>query len=275
MKLGVIGGGVMGEAIISCLLRLGIYDCVDIGVSDRAAERLDYLKAKYQVSTYSTNTDILQAEIILLAIKPQAFIEASAKHKEFHRTELDKFTPKHKLVISIMAGITLAQLEKSFAESPVIRAMPNTPAQVGAGITALCAGKLARSEHLLQAHKIFAAVGEVVEVPESMLNAVTGLSGSGPAYVALMVEAMADGGVAMGLSRAIALQLAIQTLLGTAELIKQTGIHPGQLKDQVSSPGGTTIAGIRQLEKLGVRFALIEAVCAATLRAEELAKIQD
>jgi pyrroline-5-carboxylate reductase len=274
MKLGVIGGGVMGEAIITCLLRLGVYLPSEIIVSDRSPERLDFLKNKYSISTSLINQEPLAiAEVILLAVKPQVFI------KEFSQPATAVPTHVASLVISIMAGITIKQLEQVFSSNSekcaVIRAMPNTPAQVGSGITALSLGKFATTHHLEVGTKIFGAVGEVVEVPESLLDAVTGLSGSGPAYVALMVEAMADGGVAMGLPRAIALQLAIQTILGTAELFKQTGIHPGELKDRVSSPGGTTIAGVRQLEKLGMRSAIIEAVSAATQRATELANKTD
>jgi pyrroline-5-carboxylate reductase len=159
-----------------------------------------------------------------------------------------------------------------FPSKSIIRAMPNTPAQVGAGVTAIAANALVTSAQLDAVRKIFGAVGTVVEVAESLMNAVTGLSGSGPAYVALMVEAMADGGVAVGLPRAIAMQLATQTVLGTAQLLSETKLHPAQLKDQVTSPAGTTIAAIAQLEKAGLRSAMIEAVLAATRRAEELGK---
>jgi pyrroline-5-carboxylate reductase len=148
--------------------------------------------------------------------------------------------------------------------------MPNTPAQVGAGISAIAAGKRATTTHVETAKQILATIGSVVEVPEYLMDAVTGLSGSGPGYVALVIEALADGGVAAGLPRPIALQLAIQTVQGTATLLQATGMHPGQLKDQVTSPGGTTIAGIAQLEKQGLRSALIEAVRAATKRSKSL-----
>jgi pyrroline-5-carboxylate reductase len=159
-----------------------------------------------------------------------------------------------------------------FPSKSIIRAMPNTPAQVGAGVTAIASNTLVTSAQLESVRKIFCAVGTVVEVAESLMNAVTGLSGSGPAYVALMIESMADGGVAAGLPRAIAMQLATQTVLGTAKLISETKLHPAQLKDQVTSPAGTTIAAIAQLEKAGLRSAMIEAVLAATRRADELGK---
>jgi len=148
--------------------------------------------------------------------------------------------------------------------------MPNTPATVGAGMTAIAAGHHAQPHHLEQAHRIFQAVGDVVEVSESLLDAVTGLSGSGPGYVALLIEALTDGGVAAGLPRAIAAKLAVQTVRGTAQLLHESGLHPAELKDRVTSPGGTTIAGIAHLERSGFRSALIEAVRIAAQRSQDL-----
>jgi pyrroline-5-carboxylate reductase len=260
-QFGIIGGGVMGEAILSRLLNLGVYAASDICISDPSPERRQLLADQHGVVVTSNNSQALTAKVILLAIKPQIFEQG------FIRLELNS---PPALVISIMAGVTLLRLESAFEQQAVIRAMPNTPAQIGCGITALASGKYTTTAHLEIARTVFAAVGEVVELPESMINAVTGLSGSGPAYVALMIESLADGGVAAGLPRAIAMQLATQTLLGTAELLKQTGWHPGELKDRVSSPGGTTIMGLRTLEKHGMRSAVIEAVLAATQRAKEL-----
>ncbi len=150
--------------------------------------------------------------------------------------------------------------------------MPNTPATIGAGITAICTGGYTKANHLDKARQLFTAVGEIVEVSESLMDAVTGLSGSGPAYVAIIVEALADGGVAAGLPRAIAQKLALQTVLGTAQLLQETKMHPAELKDRVTSPGGTTIAGVAELEKAGFRSALIQAVKAATKRSQELGK---
>jgi len=202
------------------------------------------------------------AEIMLLAVKPQSLNAAA----------IGLANAPAPCIVSILAGVTLAQLEGMFPSKSIIRAMPNTPAQVGAGVTAIAINALVTTVQLDAVRKIFGAVGTVVEVAESLMNAVTGLSGSGPAYVALMVEAMADGGVAVGLPRAIAMQLATQTVLGTAQLLSETKLHPAQLKDQVTSPAGTTIAAIAQLEKAGLRSAMIEAVLAATRRAEELGK---
>ena len=199
----------------------------------------------------------------MLAVKPQIFERVA---KDFREARCD--TPP--LVISILAGITLAQLEGVVPGWPVIRTMPNTPATVGAGMSAICLGTHASAEQGVIAQDIFGAVGEVVQVPESMLDAVTGLSGSGPGYVAIVIEALADGGVAAGLPRAIAHKLAVQTVLGTAQLVQETDMHPAVLKDRVTSPGGTTIAGIARLESLGLRSALIEAVRTASDRSRQL-----
>lgn len=253
----------MAEAILSRLLAQQVFAANTILVSEPRQERRDYLVQQYQVQVTENNqTAVATTERLLLAIKPQAFELVTAG------LTIDSPTT----VISILAGITIAKLETAFPQQPVIRVMPNTPATVGAGMTAIALGTKAQSEHLAQARKIFEAVGEVVEVPETAMDAVTGLSGSGPAFVALAIEALADGGVAAGLPRAISLQLATQTVLGTATLVKQTGQHPGVLKDQVTSPGGTTIAGVAKLESLGFRSALIEAVKTATKRSQELGK---
>jgi pyrroline-5-carboxylate reductase len=206
-------------------------------------------------------------EVVLLAVKPQVF---SAVVQEL--ADVITTIDSKPLVISILAGVSLSQLEVAFPNLPVIRAMPNTPATVGAGITAICSGAYTKANHQEIARNLFSAVGEVVEVSEVLMDGVTGLSGSGPAYVAMLVEALSDGGVAAGLPRAIANTLALQTVLGTATLLHQTKIHPAELKDRVTSPGGTTIAGIAQLERSGFRSAIIEAVKAATARSQELGK---
>ncbi len=259
LPLGIIGGGVMGEAILSRLLALGLYSADQVMVSDPSAERRDLLSQQYGVQVTVDNRSVA-AGVLLLAVKPQSFETVAA-------SVAGSAIP---LVLSILAGTTLARLETALPGIPVIRAMPNTPAQVGAGITALAAGPTVTPEHLQLAHRIFAAVGEVLDVPEHLMDAVTGLSGSGPGYVAVIVEALTDGGVAAGLPRPTAAKLALQTLLGSAQLLKTSGLHPAELKDRVTSPGGTTIAGIASLERLGLRSALIEAVLAATHRAQEL-----
>ncbi len=265
IKFGIIGGGVMGEALLSRLINQQIYLPSEILVSDPQAQRRSLLTQQYQIAVTSDNKEVVRAaEVLFLAIKPQVFDSVAAELVE------DGVVVEGQLVISIMAGVPLNKLEWAFPGQPVIRAMPNTPATVGAGMTAIAPGNHVQLGHLEQAQGIFQAVGEVVEVPENMLDAVTGLSGSGPGYVALMVEALTDGGVAAGLPRAIASGLALQTVLGTAQLLKETGMHPAELKDKVTSPGGTTIAGIAELERLGFRSALIEAVKKAYRRSKEL-----
>ena len=252
----------MGEAILSRLVASKIYLPSDVCVSDPMQERRDFLAKSYGVQVTPNNLVAAEAEIMLLAVKPQSLNAAA----------IGLANAPAPCIVSILAGVTLTQLEVMFPSKSIVRAMPNTPAQVGAGVTAIAANALVTTAQLDAVRKIFAAVGTVVEVAESLMNAVTGLSGSGPAYVALMIESMADGGVAAGLPRAIAMQLATQTVLGTAQLLSETKLHPAQLKDQVTSPAGTTIAAIAQLEKAGLRSAMIEAVLAATRRAEELGK---
>jgi pyrroline-5-carboxylate reductase len=263
-KLGIIGGGVMGEALLSRLVSLGVYSPKSITVSEPAPERRQLLVEQYDVHVTTDNREVIETSaVVLLAIKPQIFDQV-IRDLQVVRFEVPP------LVISILAGVPLARLEAAMPGWPVIRAMPNTPATVGQGMTAISTGSRTMPEHSEQAKQIFAAVGQVVQVPENLMDAVTGLSGSGPGYVALVVEALADGGVAAGLPRAIANQLAVQTVLGTAHLLQQTAMHPAELKDRVTSPGGTTIAGVSCLEELGLRFALIEAVRAASRRSQEL-----
>lgn len=268
IKFGLIGGGVMGEALLSRLIVRGIYQPSEVIVSEPQPSRRSYLEQKYALEVTPDNRLVFTSatEVVFLAVKPQVFSAIAQELADVIGTNSEA------LVISILAGVPISQLEAGFPQLPVIRAMPNTPATVGAGITAICLGAYTHAKHYKKAQEIFAAVGEVVEVPENQLDAVTGLSGSGPAYVALMVEALADGGVAAGLPRAIAYQLALSTVLGTATLLHESKLHPAELKDRVTSPGGTTIAGIAQLEKAGFRSALIEAVIAATARSLELGK---
>ena len=254
----------MGEALLSRLIAEQVYAAEAVLVSEPQPQRRDFLQQKYLIQVTSDNWEAAASEVLLLAIKPQML---DAVVTELASRERISNKP---LVISILAGVTLSRLEAAFPGQPVIRAMPNTPATVGAGISAIAAGKGVSEGHISQAKSIFQAVGQVVEVPESLMDAVTGLSGSGPAYVAMMIEALSDGGVAAGLPRAVASQMALQTVLGTAQLIEQSRLHPAELKDRVTSPGGTTIAGVVQLEKAGFRSAVIEAVRAAYRRSQEL-----
>ena len=253
----------MGEAILSRLITENVYDADAVLVSDPQPQRRDFLQQNYHVSVTEDNGAAAAAEVLLLSVKPQVLeaVAAGLANRE---------STSKPLVLSILAGVPLARLEAAFPEHPIIRAMPNTPATVGAAMTAIASSQTVEPHHLAQAKSIFAAVGQVVEVPESLMDAVTGLSGSGPAFVAMMIEALADGGVAAGLPRAIASQLSLQTVFGTAQLLQHTHLHPAQLKDRVTSPGGTTIAGVAALEKQGFRSALIEAVQAAYRRSQEL-----
>jgi pyrroline-5-carboxylate reductase len=261
IKLGIIGGGVMAEAIVSRLIQQQIYAPEVILISDPQPQRRDFLTKQYQVQVTNNNQEVLQStEIVLLAVKPQALNTVLES-----LSLVSGLTPKP-VIISILAGVSLQRLESGFPDYPIMRTMPNTPATVGAGITAIAPGAKVTPTQLDQGKSLFTAIGKVVEVPENLIDAVTGLSGSGPAFVALMIEALSDGGVAAGLPRAIASQLALQTVLGTAQLLEIQGLHPAELKDRVTSPGGTTIAGVAELEKAGFRSALIEAVKAATAR---------
>ena len=253
----------MGEAILSRLITENVYEADAVLVSDPQPQRRDFLQQTYHVAVTEDNRAAAAAEVLLLSVKPQVLEAVAAGLAE---RELNS----KPLVLSILAGVTLNRLEAAFPEHPVIRAMPNTPATVGAAMTAIALSPTVEPHHLATAKSIFAAVGQVVEVPESLMDAVTGLSGSGPAFVAMMIEALADGGVAAGLPRAIASQLSLQTVFGTAQLLQHTQLHPAQLKDRVTSPGGTTIAGVAALENQGFRSALIEAVRAAYRRSQEL-----
>ncbi|MGK7944358.1 MAG: pyrroline-5-carboxylate reductase [Microcystaceae cyanobacterium] len=263
ISLGIIGGGVMAEAILSRLLSTSLYQSETVVVSEPQEERRNFLAQTYQVNVTADNQAVFdQAPTVLLAIKPQ-ILPMVVESLEMKNSPL---------IISILAGVTLSTLENSFINCPMIRVMPNTPATVGQGMTAIATGNMVTETQLTLAKGMFEAVGEVVIVPEKLMDGVTGLSGSGPAYVAIMIEALADGGVRAGLPRAIADQLALQTVLGTATLVAESGLHPAQLKDKVTSPGGTTIAGVSALEKARFRSALIEAVWAAKERSLELGK---
>lgn len=254
----------MGEALISRLISLKTFAPEAIAVGDPSAARRQFLVDTYGIQALADNQAVLaDAAVVLVAVKPQAFANVVPDLQAAARQQTS-------LLLSIMAGTPLATLEAAVPGWPVVRAMPNTPATVGAGMTAIAPGQQATADHIKQARTIFQAVGDVVEVPEPLINAVTGLSGSGPGYVAVIIEALADGGVAAGLPRATALQLAIQTVKGTATLLQETDLHPAVLKDRVTSPGGTTIAGIAQLETGNIRAALIKAVKAACDRADEL-----
>jgi pyrroline-5-carboxylate reductase len=263
-RIAFVGGGNMAEALIKGLCRAEDVGAAAITASDRRAERSQYLSQTYGITATTDNgACVKDADIVVLAVKPQVMSSVVAAL----RPHIGKST----LVLSVAAGITTAAIEALLEpESRVVRSMPNTAAMVGLSATAISPGTHATDDDLETARAVFEAVGRVVVVDEYQLDAVTGLSGSGPAYIFLIIEALADGGVKVGLSREIALKLAAQTLLGSAHMLLETGEHPGRLKDQVTSPGGTAIAGLHTLEAGGLRTTLIDAVEAATRRAREL-----
>ena len=256
----------MAEALVRGLLASGVAPAERIRVSDPVAARREHMTNRYRIDTTDDNASLSAwAELVVVAVKPQAIDSALASASSALNPDA--------LVVSIVAGVTIERLERQLADGThVVRAMPNTPALALAGASAIAPGRHCDEGDLSVASSLFGAVGRCVQVAESGLDAVTGLSGSGPAYVMLFIEALADGGVRAGLSRDTAMLLAAQTLFGSAKLHLDTGEHPGVLKDRVTSPGGTTIAGLSCLERLGVRGALIAAVEAAAQRSRELAK---
>ena len=264
-RIGFIGGGAMAEAIIKGLLRSG-KRASDIVVSDKVSERLDYLSKTYGISIFCDNIELAQCcSVIILAVKPQNLQDALA--------EFSTFAASDRLYISILAGVATANIEALLtAKSKVVRAMPNTPALIGAGTTVITGGLNATQDDIMKAADIFASVGSVTELPEKLLNAVTGLSGSGPAYIYVIIEALSDGGVLAGLPRDVAYKLACETVKGAAMMVTETKLHPGFLKDMVTSPAGTTISGLLQMEKAGIRGSIMEAVMASCQRAEQLSK---
>lgn len=266
VRLAFIGGGNMAEALVRGILAAQRIPPDDVLVTDVRDERLAYLKTTYGVGVSLDNAEAARhAETVILAVKPQVMSRAL--------DDLRKVVADRQLVISIAAGISTATLAEAFLRPVrVIRVMPNTPALVLEGVSALARGTHATPQDLETARGLFEAVGRVVVVDEALMDGVTGLSGSGPAYAFLIIEALADAGVKVGLPRDTAVALAAQTMRGAARMVLETGKHPAELKDMVTSPGGTTIAGLHALEQGAVRAALINAVEAATRRSRELGK---
>lgn len=263
----------MAEAMVKGLIAASFIEPKNIIVSDAVPERLDLIHREYKVKVTSDNRELVgKSDILILAIKPQVIKEVlSGIH--------DLVTEKH-LVISIAAGVSIKTIEELLRlddsrKVGVVRTMPNTPALVQEGVTALAPCKHVSKADLQVAHRIFEAVGKTVDVHERHLDAVTGLSGSGPAYIFMVIEALSDAGVEMGLSRHVSDILTMQTVLGSAKLALETGKHPGELKNMVASPGGTTIAGIHTLEAGGLRPTLMNAVEAATRRSMELGRLAE
>jgi pyrroline-5-carboxylate reductase len=259
-KLQIVGGGRMGEALLAGLLARGWAQATEVRVVEKLPARADELRAAHPGLTVAGEVSVADGHVV--AVKPgDAEGVCRALAGEGSRSP----------VLSIAAGVTLARIEAALApDTPVVRAMPNTPSLVGEGAAAIAAGAAAGEGELAWAESILGAVGTVVRLDESLLDAVTGLSGSGPAYVFLVVEALVEGGVLAGLPRPVASALATQTLLGAARLLAESGDGPEALRAAVTSPAGTTAAGLRALEQAGVRSAFLDAVMAATERSREL-----
>jgi pyrroline-5-carboxylate reductase len=261
--IGFIGAGNMAEAMIRGLLRGRDFAPEQITASGPREERASELRDKYGIDASTDNKAPARKDIVVLSVKPQILSRVLDEVGDAIRADA--------LVISIAAGVPVATIQSRLASGTrVVRAMPNTPALVDAGATAIAGGEHAREADLADAKRIFDAIGLTVILEESALDAVTGLSGSGPAYVFLILEALSDAGVKVGLSRRTAQLLAAQTVLGSAKLLLETNEHPGRLKDMVTSPGGTAITGLHTLENGGVRTTLMNAVEAATRRSREL-----
>ena len=263
--IGFLGAGNMAEALIRGLIGAGVSPA-DIGASAPRPERAAELAERYQIHTTTDNTVVARrSSILVFAVKPQILPKVAR--------EVRDEVKEGALVVSVAAGVRVDAIEEQLRpETRVVRAMPNTPALVGAGATAIAGGAHATGTDIEQVRFMFEAVGITVLLDEDQLDAVTGLSGSGPAYIFLIIEALTDAGVKVGLSRRNAQRLAAQTVMGSAKLLLDTDGHPGQLKDMVTSPGGTAIAGLHTLEQGGLRTTLISAVESATRRSRELGR---
>ena len=261
-----LGGGQMAEALIRGVLEAGLVSADRIMATDVRAERREHPAREVGIATESDNRIALRfGRVVFLTVKPQDLPGVLG--------EIGPAADPEQLVVSIAAGVPLARIQSAFTgPTPIIRVMPNTPSLVRAGMAVLALGPHAgrRDEELVL--RIFNAVGRAVTLPEAQLDAVTALSGSGPAFVSMMVEALIDGGVRVGLPRDVATLLAVQTTLGTAEMLARTGEHPARMKEMVTSPGGTAIAGVHALERAGLRAAFIDAIVAATERSRELGR---
>jgi len=263
MKLLFIGGGQMGSALMRGMVKSGMVSGKDISLFEVMKPQAEALAKEIGLSLVdSAKSGAASADLVFLCTKPAQVAPIL--------TEIRSALTAEKTLISIAAGVTLAKMAAAAGDVPTVRVMPNTPALVSQGMSVLSFSERVDASKRDLVQKLFSAIGKVAVVAEKDMNAVTGLSGSGPAYVFVMIEALADAGVRQGLTRETALLLAAQTVRGSAELVLSTGQHPAVLKDQVTSPGGTTIAGLEKLEALGFRSSLIQAVAAAAKRSEEL-----
>jgi pyrroline-5-carboxylate reductase len=262
--LAILGAGVMGETVLSGLLRAG-WTSDRIIATDRRTERQVELEAKYGITMMTNAEAAAKADTVILVVKPQDMRDLL--------TEIAPVVSSATLIVSLAAGVDTASIEERLPTgTPVVRVMPNTPAQVDEGMAAISPGAHSDEEHLARVSELMSATGRVVTVPERYQDAVTAISGSGPAYLFFVVEAMIEAGVHLGLPRDTATELVVQTMLGSAKLLRETGEHPTVLRERVTSPGGTTAAAIRQLEDHKVRAAFITAMESARDRSRDLAK---
>lgn len=263
-KFAVIGVGKMGETLISSLLEAAVVSKEKIIATAKHRGRIEYISEKYDVQTTLNNSEAIKdADIVLLCVKPQAVYEVFEEIKESVR--------KGQLIISIVASVTTQLIENALGKKvAVIRTMPNTPCLIGKGMTGICPGAYATKDHLERAKNIFEQVGRTLIVDEKYMDAVTGLSASGPAFIYVVIESLAEGGVKVGLPRNLATELAAQAVLGAASMVLETENHPALLKDAVTTPAGCTIDGIMELEEGGIRVTLIKSIVKATQRASEL-----
>ena len=264
LPIGFLGAGQMASALATGWSRAGLLDPVRSGAADPFPSARDKFTQTTGLKSYATNREVVEAcDVLVLAVKPQVMAGVLAELRPLLK-------PRH-LVISIAAGVTLQTLGEALGTTVrLVRVMPNTPCLVGASASGYAAGSAATPDDIAIVGQLFGAVGKAFALPEHLLDAVTGLSGSGPAFIYVLIEALADGGVRVGLPRDVAQTLAAQTVFGAAKMVLETGQHPAALKDAVASPGGTTIAGLHALEKAGFRAGLMDAVQAATERAKEL-----
>jgi pyrroline-5-carboxylate reductase len=263
-RIAFIGAGSMTEALVAGMLTAGVTEATCLHATDILPSRRDYMRAQYGIGMGQNNREVAAyGDILILSVEPQDLDEVLIDIRPSLREDC--------LIVSVAAGYPIARVAAHVnPERPIVRAMPNTPSSILAGVTALSFGIHVSDLHRAVAKTIFEAVGKVVVLDETLMDAVTGLSGSGPAYIYVMIEALADGGVRMGLPRQVAEMLAAQTVLGSARMLLESGEHPGRLKDRITSPAGTTIAGIEQLEARQFRATLMSAVEAATKRSLEL-----
>ena len=265
LQFGFLGGGQMATAIAKGAVQAGIAIDSEIVFFDTNADQIEVLKSKFPNCIIAKSPQELFERClrVVLAVKPQTLVDIASK--------LQPLVTADHLLISIAAGISLSKLTSCFQTERIIRVMPNTPCQSLAGASGIASALAVTPEDYTWCKSLFEAVGIVVRVSDEQLHAVTGVSGSGPAYVLMMIEALSDGGVMAGLSRQAALELATQTVLGAAKMVQETGVHPAILREQVTSPGGTTIAALSSMERAGFRSAVIDGVMAAVKRSKELA----